>query len=109
MLMRRRRLLGPVLPRLLVALLLASAAALLPGAAGDAAEAADEGRVGEAVAAVERADATAAALGAAQADGEAAQGNGTNKENSLADMINRALEKEFPDSEGDQGGGGAWI
>ncbi|XP_044974081.1 internal alternative NAD(P)H-ubiquinone oxidoreductase A1, mitochondrial-like [Hordeum vulgare subsp. vulgare] len=101
MLMRRRRLLGPVLPRLLVALLLASAAALLPGAA----EAADEGRVGEAVATVERADATAATLGAAQTDGEATQGNGTNKENNLANMIDRALEKEFPDSEGDQGGG----
>ncbi|KAE8811199.1 K(+) efflux antiporter 4 [Hordeum vulgare] len=104
MLMRRRRLLGPVLPRLLVALLLASAAALLPGAAGNVAEAADEDRVGEAVAAVERADATAPALGVAQAVGEAAQGNGTNKENSLTDMIDRALEKEFPDSEGDQGG-----
>ncbi|KAE8809297.1 K(+) efflux antiporter 6-like [Hordeum vulgare] len=102
MLMRRRRLLGPILPRLLVALLLASAAALLPGAAGDAA---DEGHVGKAVAAVERADATAAA----QAGGEATQGNGTNKENSLADMIDRAVEKEFPDSEGDQGGGGACI
>ncbi|KAI4965347.1 hypothetical protein ZWY2020_054734 [Hordeum vulgare] len=83
MLMRRCRLLGPILPRLLVALLLASTAALLPGAAGDAAEAADKGHAG----------------------GEAAQGNGTNKENSLADMIDRALEKEFPDSKGDQGGG----
>lgn len=109
MLMRRRRLLGPVLPRLLAALLLASAVALLPRAAGDAAEAGDEGRVGEAVAAVERADAAAVALGAAEAGGEVAQGNATTKENSLADMIDRALEKEFPDSEGDQGGGGAWI
>ncbi|XP_044423281.1 K(+) efflux antiporter 6 isoform X1 [Triticum aestivum] len=104
MLMRRRHLLGPVLPRLLLtALLLASAVAFLPRAAGDdAAEAGDERRVGEAVAAVERAD---AALGAAEAGGEAAQGNATNKEHSLADMIDRALEKEFPDSEGDQGGG----
>jgi hypothetical protein len=52
----------------------------------------------------------AAALGAAEAGGEVAlQGNATNKEGSLADMIDRALEKEFPDSEGEQGGGGAWI
>ncbi|KAF7102741.1 hypothetical protein CFC21_103819 [Triticum aestivum] len=105
MLMRRRRQ-RPVLPRLLLAtLLIASAVAFLPRAAGDAAEAGDEGRVGEAVAAVERADAAAAALGAAEAGGEAAQGNATTKEHSLADMIDRALEKEFPDSEGDQGGG----
>ncbi|KAI4966253.1 hypothetical protein ZWY2020_041900 [Hordeum vulgare] len=99
MLMRRCRLLGPILPRLAASL--RSIAALLR----DAAEAADKGHVGEAVAAVERAD----AMAAAQAGGEAAQGNGTNKENNLADMIDRALEKEFPDSKGDQGGGGACI
>jgi hypothetical protein len=47
----------------------------------------------------------------AEAGGEVvAQGNATdNKEGSLADMIDRALEKEFPESEDEQGGGGAWI
>jgi hypothetical protein len=37
------------------------------------------------------------------------QGNATAREGSLADMIDRALEKEFPESEGERGGGGAWI
>jgi hypothetical protein len=47
----------------------------------------------------------------AEAGGEVvAQGNATNnKEVSLADMIDRTLEKEFPESEDEQGGGGAWI
>jgi hypothetical protein len=47
----------------------------------------------------------------AEAGGEVvAQGNATdNKEDSLADMIDRTLEKEFPQSEGEQGDRGAWI
>lgn len=39
--------------------------------------------------------------------GGAAAANATGKEGSLAEMIDRALEKEFPESEGEQGGGGA--
>lgn len=39
--------------------------------------------------------------------GRAAAANATGKEGSLAEMIDRALEKEFPESEGEQGGGGA--
>jgi hypothetical protein len=94
-------------PRLLALLLLASAVAFCH-AAGDVVG--DEERVGEAAAAVARGEGVADALGAAEAGGEVAlQGNATNKEGSLADMIDRALEKEFPDSEGEQGGGGAWI
>jgi type IV secretory pathway TrbL component len=90
-------------------LLLLLATSLAPShAAGDVVG--DEERVGEAAAAVARGEGVAAALGAAEAGGEVAlQGNATNKEGSLADMIDRALEKEFPDSEGEQGGGGAWI
>ena len=104
MLTARRRRPGAAL-RLL--LLLASAVAF-SHAAGDVG---DEERVGEAAAALARADAVTTALGVAEAGGEVvAQGNATAKdEGSLADMIDRALEKEFPDSEGEQGGGGAWI
>jgi hypothetical protein len=94
-------------PGLLLAVLLLALAVAICHAAGDVG---DEERVGEAAAAVARGEGVAAALGAAEAGGEVAlQGNATNKEGSLADMIDRALEKEFPDSEGEQGGGGAWI
>ncbi|CAM0910292.1 unnamed protein product [Alopecurus aequalis] len=99
MLTHRHRL-GSVL-RLLAVLLLASAVAF-SHAAGDVG---DEERVGEAAAAVARGDAVTTALGAAEAGGEVVPGNATTKDGSLADMIDRALEKEFPDSEGEQGGG----
>jgi len=101
------------LPFLLVCgLLLAAAVAFSPAAAAEAAGgggggggAGHEGRAGKPE--VEAEDGVAVA----EAGGEVvAQGNATEaKEGSLADMIDRALEKEFPESEGEQGGGGAWI
>lgn len=79
----------------------------------------EEVRVGEAAAAVARGEGDDAVVAAAVAGGEvageagaglgegAAAANATGKEGSLAEMIDRALEKEFPESEGEQGGGGA--
>ncbi|KAI5007161.1 hypothetical protein ZWY2020_047109 [Hordeum vulgare] len=93
MLMRRRRLLGPVLPRLLVALLLASCAHCSHGSRRDSAAWAI------AAIAVERHE-RAATDG--QAGGNA--GNGTNKENNLADMIDH-LGEGVPDSGRPSGGG----
>jgi hypothetical protein len=110
MLPRRRSRPGSSL-RLLVlgALLLAAAAAFSPAAAA-AAEAAGgrEARAGKQEAEAQaEAEARGDRVAVAEAGGEvAAQGNATdNKEGSLADMIDRALEKEFPESEGEQGGG----
>ncbi|XP_062229043.1 K(+) efflux antiporter 4-like isoform X2 [Phragmites australis] len=102
----RRRCPGSLL--LLCALLLAAAVASSSAAVAAAGKGGDEGRAGkeeaEAVAAGEGGDGVAVA----EAGGEVvAQGNATakDKEGSLADMIDRALEKEFPESEGEQGGG----
>ncbi|KAL6602853.1 hypothetical protein ACP70R_043214 [Stipagrostis hirtigluma subsp. patula] len=109
MLTRRRRP-GSLPLRLLCLLLLAAAVAFSPTAAAAADAEAEKGRAGKAEAEAE-ADAAAVARGdgvaVAEAGGEvAAQGNATAKEEgSLADMIDRALEKEFPESEGEQGGG----
>jgi hypothetical protein len=113
MLTRRRRP-GSLL---LVCLLLAAAATLSPFAAAADADAVKGGDGGgdderrrdvkeEAEAAGEHGDGVAVA----EAGGEVtAHGNATANEGSLAEMIDRALEKEFPESEGEQGGGGAWI
>ncbi|CAN6163717.1 unnamed protein product [Urochloa humidicola] len=104
---------GSSLPLLvLCALLLAAAVAFSPVAAAEAeAGAGGAGREARAAAGKQEAEAEAEARGdrvaVAEAGGEVvAQGNATdNKEGSLADMIDRALEKEFPESEGEQGGG----
>jgi len=92
--------------RLLVlgALLLAAAAAFAPAAA-------EAGAGKQEAEAQAEAEARGDRVAVTEAGGEvAAQGNATdNKEGSFADMIDRALEKEFPESEGEQGGGGAWI
>lgn len=103
----------PVPLLVLCALLLAAAVAFSPAAAAEAAAgggAGHEGRAGKSEAEAE-AEARGDRVVVAEAGGEVvAQGNATdNKEGSLADMIDRALEKEFPESEGEQGGGGAWI
>ncbi|KAG8044106.1 hypothetical protein GUJ93_ZPchr0048g33357 [Zizania palustris] len=98
MLTRRRA--GSVV--LLLILLVAAAVAFCSAAAaGDG-----EARAGEAAEAVARGEgAEAAAEAGGEVVAEAAAGNTTAKEGSLADMIDRALEKEFPESEGEQGGG----
>lgn len=107
------------LPFLLVCgLVLAAAVAFSPAAAAEAAArgggggggAGHEGRAGKPEVEAE-AEARGDGVAVAEAGGEVvARGNATEaKEGSLADMIDRALEKEFPDSEGEQGGGGAWI
>lgn len=102
------------LPFLLICgLLLAAAVAFSPAAAAEAAGrggAGHEGRAGKPEVEAE-AEARGDGVAVAEAGGEVvAQGNATEaKEGSLADMIDRALEKEFPESEGEQGGGGAWI
>uniref|UniRef100_A0A0D9WR92 Cation/H+ exchanger transmembrane domain-containing protein n=1 Tax=Leersia perrieri TaxID=77586 RepID=A0A0D9WR92_9ORYZ len=114
MLTRRRAgsLLRPLSITLLVLILVAFCSAV--AAAGVEEEA--EARAGEAAAAVARGEGGGAeeAGAAAEAGGEvvsdaasgAAGGNATTgKEGSLAEMIDRALEKEFPESEGEQGGG----
>ncbi|XP_066370648.1 K(+) efflux antiporter 4-like isoform X3 [Miscanthus floridulus] len=99
------------LPFLLVCgLLLAAAVAFSPAAAAEAAGrgAGHEGRAGKPeVEAEAEAEARGDGVAVAEAGGEVvAQGNATEaKEGSLADMIDRALEKEFPESEGEQGGG----
>lgn len=106
----------------LVCLLLAAAVAFSPFAAAadaDAGKGGNDGGDDERRRAGKEEAETEAAAGAAErgdvvavaeAGGEvAAQGNATAKEGSLADMIDRALEKEFPESEGEQSGGGAWI
>jgi len=69
-----------------------------------------EGRAGKPEVVAE-AEARWDGVAVAEAGGEVvAQGNATEaKEGSLADMIDRALEKEFPESEGEQDGGGVWI
>ncbi|XP_066370490.1 K(+) efflux antiporter 4-like isoform X3 [Miscanthus floridulus] len=101
------------LPFLLVCgLLLAAAVAFSPAAAAEAAGrgggggAGHEGRAGKPEVEAE-AEARGDGVAVAEAGGEVvAQGNATEaKEGSLADMIDRALEKEFPESEGEQGGG----
>ncbi|EER88524.1 hypothetical protein BDA96_10G222500 [Sorghum bicolor] len=100
------------LPFLLVCgLLLAAAVAFSPAAAAEAAGrggggAGHEGRAGKPEVEAE-AEARGDGAAVAEAGGEVvAQGNATDaKEGSLADMIDRALEKEFPESEGEQGGG----
>ena len=114
MLPRRRRSSRPgsSLPLLVLgALLLAAAAAFSPAAAAAAEAAAGrEARAGKQEAEAQaEAEARGERVAVAEAGGEvAAQGNATdNKEGSFADMIDRALEKEFPESEGEQGGGGA--
>jgi hypothetical protein len=94
MLTRRRR------PgSLLLVCLLAAAATLSPFAAAadaDAGKGGDGGGDDERRRDVEE----------AEAGGEVtAQGNATANEGSLAEMIDRALEKEFPESEGEQGRG----
>jgi hypothetical protein len=108
------------LPFLVVCgLLLAAAVAFSPAAAAEAAGrggggggggAGHEGRAGKPEVEAE-AEARGDGVAVAEAGGEVvAQGNATEaKEGSLADMIDRALEKEFPESESEQGGGGAWI
>jgi hypothetical protein len=100
------------LPFLVCGLLLAAAVAFSPAAAAEAADggAGHEGRAGKPEVEAE-AEARGDGVAVAEAGGEVvAQGNATEaKEGSLADMIDRALEKEFPESEGEQGGGGAWI
>ena len=106
MLPRRRRSSRPgsSLPLLVLGALLLAAAAAFSPAAGREARAGKQ----EAEAQAE-AEARGDRVAVAEAGGEvAAQGNATdNKEGSFADMIDRALEKEFPESEGEQGGGGA--
>ncbi|KAG8094525.1 hypothetical protein GUJ93_ZPchr0012g21899 [Zizania palustris] len=89
MLTRRRA--GSVV--LLLILLVAAAVAFCSAAAaGDG-----EARAGEAAEAVARGEgAEAAAEAGGEVVAEAAAGNTTAKEGSLADMIDRALEKEFP-------------
>ncbi|KAG2606628.1 K(+) efflux antiporter 4-like isoform X3 [Panicum virgatum] len=101
---------GSSLPLLVLgALLLAAAAAFSPAAAAAAEAAAGrEARAGKQEAEAQaEAEARGDRVAIAEAGGEvAAQGNATdNKEGSFADMIDRALEKEFPESEGEQGGG----
>lgn len=122
----RRRVGSLRLLRLLLVLVVAFAAvvAFCPAAAAAAGEGVgvveeEEVRVGEAAAAVARGEGDDAVVAAAVAGGEvageagaglgegAAAANATGKEGSLAEMIDRALEKEFPESEGEQGGGGA--
>ncbi|XP_014753157.1 K(+) efflux antiporter 6 isoform X2 [Brachypodium distachyon] len=105
MLMRRRRLLALLL--LLLPLVAAVAFDFVAGDAGDEERVlvGNEERAVQAAAAVARGEGLDIALGAAEAGGEAVQGNATTKDGSLADMIDRALEKEFPESEGEQGGG----
>ncbi|XP_035818098.1 K(+) efflux antiporter 4 isoform X3 [Zea mays] len=105
------------LPFLVVCgLLLAAAVAFSPVAAAEAAGrgggggggggAGHEGRAGKPEVEAE-AEARGDGVAVAEAGGEVvAQGNATEaKEGSLADMIDRALEKEFPESESEQGGG----
>ncbi|AQK82561.1 K(+) efflux antiporter 4 [Zea mays] len=96
------------LPFLVCGLLLAAAVAFSPAAAAEAADggAGHEGRAGKPEVEAE-AEARGDGVAVAEAGGEVvAQGNATEaKEGSLADMIDRALEKEFPESEGEQGGG----
>jgi len=105
---------SPVPFLLVCGLLLAAAVAFSPAAAAEAAGrgggAGHEGRAGKPEVEAE-AEARGDGAAVAEAGGEVvAQGNATDaKEGSLADMIDRALEKEFPESEGEQGGGGAWI
>jgi hypothetical protein len=111
MLTRRRR------PgSLLLVCLLAAAATLSPFAAAadaDAGKGRDGGGDDERRRDVEEAEAVGQrgdGVAVAEAGGEVtAQGNATANEGSLAEMIDRALEKEFPESEGEQGRGGAWI
>lgn len=111
---RRSSLPGSSLPLPLLvlgALLLAVAIAFAPAAAAEASGrggggASHEGRAGKPEVEAE-AEARGDVVAVAEAGGEmVAQGNATEaKEDSLADMIDRALEKEFPESEGEQGGG----
>jgi len=91
--------------------LLVLGALLLAAAAAEAAAGREAGAGKQEAEAQAEAEARGDRVAVAEAGGEvAAQGNATdNKEGSFADMIDRALEKEFPESEGEQGGGGAWI
>ncbi|GJM98168.1 hypothetical protein PR202_ga15153 [Eleusine coracana subsp. coracana] len=111
MLTRRRSRPGSLL---IVCLLLAAAVAFSPFAAAADADAGKGGNDERRRAGKEEAETEAAAAAGERGDGVvvaeaggevAAQGNATAKEGSLADMIDRALEKEFPESEGEQGGG----
>uniref|UniRef100_A0A0E0E2V9 Cation/H+ exchanger transmembrane domain-containing protein n=1 Tax=Oryza meridionalis TaxID=40149 RepID=A0A0E0E2V9_9ORYZ len=76
-------------PRLLLVVLVVAFAAVVAFCSAAA---------GEGVGVVEEEEVRVGEAGAAAA-------NATGKEGSLAEMIDRALEKEFPESEGEQGGG----
>jgi opacity protein-like surface antigen len=106
----------PLLLLVLCALLLIAAVAFSPAAAakavagGGGGGAVHEGRVGKQEAEAE-AEVRGDQVAMAEAGSEVvAQGNAMdNKEGSLDDMIDRTLEKEFPESEDEQGGENAWI